>query len=104
MISAFARAGIILDNPKYLQAAENAAKFIQTHLFDSSTGQLLRNYREGPSSVHAFADDYAFLIQGLLDLYESTFNLEWLKWAIQLQGNSKRRNNCQKNKTNCFGM
>jgi uncharacterized protein YyaL (SSP411 family) len=46
---------------------------------------LLRSYREGPSSVFAFAEDYAFLIQGLLDLYEADFDTRWLRWAGELQ-------------------
>ena len=46
---------------------------------------MLRSYREGPSSVEGFTEDYAFLIQGLLDLYEATFDPTWVEWAAQLQ-------------------
>ncbi|MEI7948549.1 MAG: thioredoxin domain-containing protein, partial [bacterium] len=46
---------------------------------------LLRSYREGASSVEGFAEDYAFLIQGLLDLYEATFDPTWIEWAAHLQ-------------------
>jgi uncharacterized protein len=46
---------------------------------------LFRNYREGRSAVEGFADDYAFVIQGLLDLYEASFDGAWLRWATELQ-------------------
>jgi len=46
---------------------------------------LIRNYRNGPSSIAGFTDDYAFLITGLLDLYEASGEIEWFKWAVQLQ-------------------
>jgi uncharacterized protein YyaL (SSP411 family) len=46
---------------------------------------LFRNYREGRSAVEGFADDYAFYIQGLLDLYEASFDVGWLRFAIELQ-------------------
>src|SRR5207244_7602193 len=62
-----------------------AAKLIETNLYDSSGKILYRNYREGRSDIEAFADDYAFVIQGLLDLYEASFDVEWLKFAVQLQ-------------------
>lgn len=48
-------------------------------------GRLIRNYREGPSSVLGFADDYAFMIAALLDVYEVNGNVSYLKWAIELQ-------------------
>jgi uncharacterized protein YyaL (SSP411 family) len=54
-------------------------------LHDESRHILFRNYREGRSAVEGFADDYAFLIQGLLDLYEASFDVAWLRWAIELQ-------------------
>ncbi len=50
----------------------------------------MRNYREGRSEVEGFADDYAFVIQGLLDLYEASFEIEWLKFALQLQATQDR--------------
>jgi uncharacterized protein len=46
---------------------------------------LLRSYREAPGATDGFAEDYAFLIQGLLDLYEADFDLRWLRWAGELQ-------------------
>ena len=83
MISAFARASQVLDDPGYLEAGRRAALFVEAHLYDKGT--LLRSYREGPGKAAGFADDYAFLIQGLLDLYEASFEIKWLQWAVQLQ-------------------
>ncbi|KAK6430975.1 hypothetical protein LTR95_012870, partial [Oleoguttula sp. CCFEE 5521] len=69
----------------YLNTAINAATCIKTHLYDSSNHYLRRIYREGPGDIHGFADDYAFVIAGLLDLYEATFDSNWLDWADYLQ-------------------
>jgi uncharacterized protein len=82
MISAFAKAYQVLGDPDHLQAAQRAADFVQNNLY---LKRLLRSYREGPSSIYAFAEDYAFLIQGLLDLYEADFDTRWLRWAGELQ-------------------
>ena len=84
MISAFARAAQVLDDPAYLASARSAAQFIHDHLY-TKDGQLLRNYRQGASEVYGFAEDYAFLIQGLLDLYEADFDTGHLQWACDLQ-------------------
>lgn len=70
---------------RYLRAAENAVSCIQTHLFDDATSTLRRVYREGPGETPGFADDYAFLISGLLDLYETTFDSTHLAFADRLQ-------------------
>jgi uncharacterized protein YyaL (SSP411 family) len=69
----------------YLHAAVQAAEFIERELYDAKTGVLFRSWRLGRGSAEGFAEDYAFLIQGLLDLYEANFDLRWLKWAEQLQ-------------------
>ncbi len=86
MISAYARAAQVLDEPRYLENATRAAKFLRANLYDDKSKLLFRNYRESRSHVEGFADDYAFVIQGLLDLYEVSFDVEWLKFAIELQG------------------
>ena len=74
MISAFARGAQVLDDPSYLEAATRAANFIRAKLYDESRKILFRSYREGRGEVEGFADDYAFVIQGLLDLYEASFD------------------------------
>src|SRR5439155_5474804 len=90
MISAYARGAQVLDEPRYLEIATRAAKFLQTDLYDPSRKILYRNYRGDRSDIEAFADDYAFVIQGLLDLYEASFDVEWLKFAVQLQETQDR--------------
>jgi uncharacterized protein YyaL (SSP411 family) len=85
MIGAFARSAAVLGEVRHLEAAQRAARFIRNHLFDAKTGILRRSWREGPSEIHGFASDYAFLISGLLDLYFADYDLAWLTWARQLQ-------------------
>jgi uncharacterized protein YyaL (SSP411 family) len=85
MISAYARAAQVLDDANYLQIATRAAIFLRGNLYDSSRKILYRNYRHGRSDIEGFADDYAFIVQGFLDLYEASFDVEWLRFASQLQ-------------------
>ena len=85
MISALARGSRVLGDRQYLVAAVRAAEFIRRELFDDATGELYRTWREGRSPITGFAEDYASLIQGLLDLYEAGFDIRWLQWAEQLQ-------------------
>jgi uncharacterized protein len=90
MISAFARGAQVLNEPAYLEAATRAATFVRTQLYDEARKVLVRNYREGPSAVEGFADDYAFVVQGLLDLYEASFDIGLLQFAIELQETQDR--------------
>ena len=69
----------------YRQAAEDAVAFIRKELYDEKEGLLWRIYREGRGDAPAFADDYAFLISGLIDLYEATFDDQYLAFADRLQ-------------------
>jgi uncharacterized protein YyaL (SSP411 family) len=84
MIAAFAMAGRTFNDPQYTEAAAKAAGFILKDLRDSN-GNLLHRYRQGEAGITANVDDYAFLIWGLLELYESTFDVQYLKQAISLQ-------------------
>jgi uncharacterized protein YyaL (SSP411 family) len=84
MISAFAKGGAILSEPRYTAAARRAADFILTRLYDAKSGKLLRRYRQGDAAIPGFLDDYAFFTQGLLDLYEADFRLSDLQSAIRL--------------------
>ena len=84
MISAFARASQVLDEPKYLHNAKRASKFILTKMTDGETGTLLRRYRDGEARFEAHLEDYAFFIQALIDLYESSFDIQWLQKALDL--------------------
>jgi uncharacterized protein len=90
MISAYARGAQVLDEPRYLEIATRAAKFLRTNLYEEKGKSLYRNYRGGRSDIEGFADDYAFMIRGLLDLYEASFDVEWLKFAVELQGTQDR--------------
>ncbi|KAK4950550.1 hypothetical protein LTR28_007026, partial [Elasticomyces elasticus] len=69
----------------YLEAAKKAVGFIKRELFCAEDGTLRRVFREGPGETPAFADDYAFLISGLIDLYEATFDDAYLEFADTLQ-------------------
>ncbi|TAQ88474.1 hypothetical protein B7494_g3185 [Chlorociboria aeruginascens] len=71
---------------EYLASAIKAAGFIKEKLYDEATKTLYRVWRDGRGETKGFADDYAFLIDGLLDLYEATFDEAWLRWSDDLQG------------------
>jgi uncharacterized protein len=85
MLSALARAAQVLDAPVYRDAAVSAAQFVEGRLYDPKSGSLRRRYRDGDADIDALLEDYAFLIQGLLDLYEASFDMRWLSWAVRLQ-------------------
>jgi uncharacterized protein YyaL (SSP411 family) len=90
MISALARGAQVLEATRpegspCLQAATRAAEFMMRELYDHHSGVLYRSWRAGRSAIPGFAEDYAYLIQGLLDLYEAGFDLRWLQWAVRLQ-------------------
>ncbi|MBI4548741.1 MAG: thioredoxin domain-containing protein [Ignavibacteriae bacterium] len=84
MISAFARAYQVLGNTEYLTTAERASQFILGKMYNSKKKQLLRRYREGDVRYEAHLEDFAFFVQGLIDLYESSFNIRWFTAAIEL--------------------
>jgi uncharacterized protein YyaL (SSP411 family) len=69
----------------YLGFALRAATFIKENLYDKETKTLYRIWRETRGDTVGFAEDYAFLIEGLIDLYEATFDEDWLHWADDLQ-------------------
>ncbi len=83
MISAFAKAAQVFDKNEYCEAAEKAVYFILKNLVNDE-GRLLHRFKDGESGILANADDYAFFIAGLLDLYETGFNSSYLKTAIDL--------------------
>jgi uncharacterized protein YyaL (SSP411 family) len=83
MIAALAKAGNVLDNRQYTAAAAKAADFILQNLTDDQ-GRLLKRYRKGKAGLNAHLNDYAFMVWGLLELYQATFEIEYLKDAIDL--------------------
>jgi uncharacterized protein YyaL (SSP411 family) len=81
MIAAFAQAAQALDNPAYAQAAARAADFILRHM-RAPDGRLLRTYSAGsPAKLNAYLEDYAYLLDGLVSLYEATFDPRWVRDA-----------------------
>ncbi len=101
MISALAKASQVLggggreneneneneneERERYLGAATRAAEFVQRELYETGRGVLFRCWREGRGANEGFAEDYAYFIKGLIDLYEASFELRWLSWAEALQ-------------------
>ncbi|MFC1952394.1 thioredoxin domain-containing protein [Chloroflexota bacterium] len=83
MIAALAKGARVYDEPQYLDAAKRASEFILNHL-RTPDGRLLHRYRDGQVAVPAYIDDYAFLIYGILELYEATFNVSYLKTILEL--------------------
>jgi len=89
MIAAFARAarvlGADLKVDPYIDAARRAALFIWKQLWIPETRTLLRRYRKGDAAVEGYAEDYAYLIFGLLELFQADGDPRWLEWALMLQ-------------------
>ncbi len=86
MIAAFARAARVLDQgARFLNDARRAAEFVKAKLWDPANGRLLRRYRKGEAGVEGYAEDYAYLIFGLLELFQTDGDPQWLEWAQALQ-------------------
>ena len=86
MIGAFARAARTLEGADgSLDAARRAAMFVRSSLWDGGSQTLLRRYRQGQASVEGYAEDYAYLIFGLLELFQADGDAGWLEWALTLQ-------------------
>jgi uncharacterized protein YyaL (SSP411 family) len=90
MISALAKGAQVLGEERYLAAALRAAEFVARELYDETREVLYRSWRGGRLASEGFAEDYACFVQGLLDLYEATFDLRWLRWAERLQATMDR--------------
>jgi uncharacterized protein YyaL (SSP411 family) len=82
MISSLALGGRVLNEEKYTSAARHAAEFVFGEL--QKDGRLMRYYGKGHAVELAFLNDYAFMITGLLDLYEADFDARWLAEAKRL--------------------
>uniref|UniRef100_A0A3Q3W3A1 Spermatogenesis-associated protein 20-like TRX domain-containing protein n=1 Tax=Mola mola TaxID=94237 RepID=A0A3Q3W3A1_MOLML len=93
MLSAYACVGAVLGDKVLLERAVQAANFLKEHLWNAEQHIILRSVYRGDEMdveqisppIPGFLDDYAFIICGLLDLYEATLQMEWLKWAEELQ-------------------
>jgi uncharacterized protein len=84
MIGGFARAGAALKEPRYVAAAERAANFVLGKM--QREGILLRSYRSGTAAIPGFLEDYAFLVQALLELHTATGTARWREEAERLAG------------------
>jgi len=83
MISAFARAGFVLDESVFIESAARATTFVLDHLH--TQGRLQRSYMDGVARHNGYLNDYAFLVAGMIDLYEATHDIYWLKKAMELE-------------------
>jgi hypothetical protein len=84
MIAALAKAAQVFMDKVYLKSAQNAVKFILNNMRELD-GRLYHRHREGESAIMANLDDYAFLIWGLIECYEASFDASFLKTALRLQ-------------------
>src|SRR5262249_7495233 len=82
MLASFAEASAVLKRADYREIARNNARFLLTQL--QKDGLLLRTHKAGESKLNAYLEDYANLVHGLIALYESTGEIEWLEKAISL--------------------
>jgi uncharacterized protein YyaL (SSP411 family) len=82
-IAALARAGGFFDEPAYTDAAKKAMQFILSKM-RGGDGGLLHRYRNGDAAIFGFADDYAFIIHALIELYQTTFDEYYLATALEL--------------------
>ena len=84
-IAGLARCGAALDDAEMITLATQAAQFIHDQLCTTPGKDLHRSWRDGQRGPRAFSIDHACLIHGLLDLYEASFDVKWLQWAVSLQ-------------------
>ena len=70
---------------RHLESAVRAATFIKQTMWDANTGRLLRRYRAGDAAIEAYAEDFAYLVFGVLELFQATGQADWLAWARALQ-------------------
>ena len=84
MISALAKASQAFGDERYSEAAVRAYSFTEKYLTDKE-GNLIHRFREGESGLPAPIDDYTFMINALIDLYETTFEIKYLRRATELK-------------------
>ncbi|MFQ6673704.1 MAG: thioredoxin domain-containing protein, partial [Fidelibacterota bacterium] len=85
MIAAMAKGAQVLGEKRYADAAAQAAHFVLNNL-RTPEGHLIKRYRDGVASLPAHIEDYAFMVWGLLELYEATFQVTYLQHAVDLTG------------------
>jgi uncharacterized protein YyaL (SSP411 family) len=82
MMASFAEAGVVLNRPDYTEAARRNAEFVLANL--RKDGSLLRTWKDGRAKFNAYLEDYAFLAEGLLTLFETTGESRWLHETLEL--------------------
>ncbi|XP_036735744.1 spermatogenesis-associated protein 20 isoform X5 [Manis pentadactyla] len=98
MVSGYAVTGAVLGLERLINCAINGAKFLKRHMFDVASGRLMRTCYTGSGGTveqsnppcWGFLEDYAFVVRGLLDLYEASQESAWLEWALRLQDTQDR--------------
>jgi uncharacterized protein YyaL (SSP411 family) len=85
MISAFARGAAAFDNTRHLDAARSAATALLSKLWNAQKKTLYRTDIAATPQIEALSEDYAFVIQGLLDLFDSSYEPKWLELAVAMQ-------------------
>jgi len=83
MISAYADAYRVLEDPTYKTKAIQSIEFLMDTLYNSDTGETKRRYRNGEARFNANLADYAYFVRSLIDLFEATQNSHWLNLAVQ---------------------
>lgn len=89
MIFAMVEAGRAFNRPRFLESATQAAEFLFENM--TSNGTLLRRWREGEASFNGALDEYAFLIRGLISLFEADCGTRWLRWAMDLTATLEKK-------------
>ncbi len=86
MIAALAKAGQAFGDTRYTEQARKAETFLWNHL-RRGDGRLLARYRDGQAAYPGYVDDYAFYVWGLIELYQTTFDVQYLRRALTLNQN-----------------
>lgn len=85
MLGALARAGVVLNEPTYLAAAERNIAFLQSKLWDAKTKTLYHRWRDGERDNVQLLDSHAYLLDGVIHLYEATLDPKHLDFALALE-------------------
>ncbi|MDD1750779.1 MAG: hypothetical protein LUO89_13010, partial [Methanothrix sp.] len=85
MIAAFARGARVIGSLAHLQSAQRSALFLRSRMWDGASRTLHHRYRDGEVAIEAYAEDYAYLVWGLLELFQADADPAWLEWAVELQ-------------------
>jgi uncharacterized protein len=91
MLGALARAGVVLKDDSYLAAAERNAAFVKSKLWDAGSQTLYSRWRDGQRDTVQLLESYAFLLSGVLELYQCTLNPQHLEFAIALADGMLKR-------------